>query len=148
MEFTIERIMLQNYPQFDDMCYWRATGTERVKSDTPVCDAVKKELADPNFALYAAKADGRYVGWIALAYIPKVSRLKGHGHVYVDELWVQDDYRRNGIAKALLQKADEQVKIWDAVGVRLYVNTENPNAKALYEQMGFAGEETAYFMEK
>ena len=146
MNFTIERITENNFSAFVDMTYWRKNGQER-KGDISPGDMVKKHLADKNFRVYAAKADGRFVGWIALVFMPKIS-WTDTGFVYVDELWVQDNYRCNGIATALMAKADEMKTEFSAHGVRLYVNVTNPIAKALYEKCGYTCQGTAEFMEK
>ena len=146
MNFTIERITETNYPAFADMTYWRKNGTER-KNDAPPGEMVKKHLADKNFRVYAARADNKFVGWIALVFMPKIS-WTDKGFVYVDELWVQEDYRREGIATALMAKADQYKNEIDAAGVRLYVNVNNPIAKQLYEKCGYSCEGTAEFMEK
>ena len=146
MNFTIERITETNYPAFADMTYWRKNGTER-KNDAPPGEMVKKHLADKNFRVYAARADNKFVGWIALVFMPKIS-WTDKGFVYVDELWVQEDYRREGIATALMAKADQYKNEIDAAGVRLYVNVNNPTAKHLYEKCGYSCEGTAEFMEK
>ena len=147
MDFTVELINAGNYPAFADMLYWRKTGTERHPETRPTDDVVKKHLEDKNFRIFAAKADGRYVGWIALVFMPKISWTKA-GFVYVDELWVAEAYRRRGIATALIKKADEMKTELLAEGVRLYVNTENPGAAALYRKCGYNGQGTAVFMEK
>ena len=146
-EFILERVGETTYPLFSDMLFWRENGCERAPSDEPVPEDVRAELRDPNLYLYAAKADGRYVGWISLVYIPKVSKWK-RGHVYVDELWTAPEYRRQGIAKALLAKADELAASLHATGVRLYVNVENPAAAILYRSCGFEENGQAFFMEK
>ena len=145
--YAVERINEYNYNRFEDMLHWRANGNEREPVYDAVSDEVKRELADPNLYVYAAEADGRYVGWISLVYLPKVSRVK-RGYVYVDELWVAPPYRGRGIAKRLMAEADALCAELIATGVRLYVNVENPTAKQLYENCGYAGEEKAYFMEK
>ncbi len=129
------------------MVYWRGNGTERTPSKNTADTQALQELADPNLYVYAAKADGRYVGWISLVYMPKISRVK-KGYVYVDELWVQEDYRRIGIATSLMAKADLLKEKLNATGVRLYVNITNPGAKKLYENCGFITDGTADFMEK
>lgn len=149
MNYTIEKIVVSNYPQFDDMVFWRQTGTERAASQTPVSEQMKKELSNPNLHVYAAQVDKRFVGWISLVYIPKIgSRWKGRGHVYVDELWVEPGYRGRGYAKALMAKAEELKKEWDANGIRLYVNVNNPTAQKLYERCGYQEDGQACFMEK
>ena len=140
---TIERITSENYQDFCDMLYWRAMGKEE---KAPLED-VPDELNDRNLYVYAAREESRFVGWISLTYLPKVSRVK-KGYVYVDELWVAEKYRNRGIAKALMAKADEMKTKLDATGIRLYVNENNPIAHNLYTACGFSGEDKAYFMEK
>lgn len=147
MNYQIERINENNYPAFTDMTYWRKNGMKKVGGTTTASDVVKKHLGDKNFRVYAAKADGKFVGWIALVFMPKISWTDA-GFVYVDELWVQDDYRKHGIATALMKKADDMKEEFSAIGVRLYVNVNNPAAKALYEKCGYRYEGTAEFMEK
>lgn len=66
----------------------------------------------------------------------------------MDELWVQPEYRRRGIARALPAKAEEKCGQLEATGLRLYVNTENPEARALCESCGYRQYGMACFMEK
>ena len=147
MKFTVEKITSANYSLFCEMVCRRSVKacTEKESRLTTV---VKKVIADENFAVYAAKADGKFVGWISMMNIPKISRFKGYGYIYVDELWTEEKYRRQGIATALLKKADEMKESLGAAGVRLYVNTQNPDATRLYRKCGFTGDDTAIFMEK
>ncbi len=148
-DYCIEKIDTTNYPLFDDMVFWRETGAERAPSQTPVSEQMKKELSNPNLYLYAVKMAGRYVGWISLVYIPKAgSRWHGHGHVYIDELWVEPGFRGRGLAKALMQKADDLKDELAATGIRLYVNVNNPTAKKLYERCGYQEDGQAVFMVK
>jgi len=131
------------------MVFWRENGFERESAQTTVTEQMKKELENPNLYVYAVMVEKRYVGWISLIYIPKIgSRWNGHGHIYVDELWVEPNFRGKGLAKALMKKADELIKELDAVGIRLYVNLNNPTAKKLYEGCGYLEDGQAYFMEK
>jgi len=136
MKFTIERITETNYHSFADMTYWRKN-TAEIKCDDLPSDMVKNHLADKNFRVYAAMADDKFVGWIALVFMPKIS-WTDKGFVYVDELWVQEDYRREGIATALMAKADQYKNETNALGIRLYVNINNPGAKELYIKCGMA----------
>lgn len=148
MNYTIEKIDENNHSLFDDMVFWREHGYEREPSQEPVSEQIKKELLNPDLYVYAVKVDGRYVGWISCVYIAKVGKWKGHGHVYVDELWVEPSYRGNGFAKALLKKADELKDKFNATGIRLYVNVNNPVAQNLYETCGYVEDGRAIFMEK
>ena len=148
MNYTIEKIDENNHSLFDDMVFWRENGYEREPSQEPVSEQIKKELLNPNLYVYAVKVDGRYVGWISCVYIAKVGKWKGHGHIYVDELWVEPSFRGNGFAKALLKKADELKDKLEATGIRLYVNVNNPVAQNLYETCGYVEDGRAIFMEK
>ena len=148
MNYKIERIKEDNYSRFDAMLFWREHGSECKPLSYSVDLAVKEELKNPNLYVYAIEDEGRYVGWISLVYIPKVSKWKGHGHIYVDELWVAPSYRKRGLAKALMKKADELKEELEAVGIRLYVNVNNPEAIKLYESCAYEQEGQAFFMEK
>lgn len=148
MNFIIERIDKENYSRFEDMVFWRENGFERDPSKNNTDREIIKELSTPNFYVYAVEADSRFVGWISLTYIPKIGRWGGHGHVFADELWIQPDYRGNGLAKALMKKADELCAELKATGIRLYVNVKNPVAKGLYERCGYEEDGQTYFMEK
>lgn len=148
MNYTIEKIDENNHSLFDDMVFWRENGYERESSQEPVSEQIKKELLNPDLFVYAVKVEGRYVGWISCVYIAKVGKWKGHGHIYVDELWVEPSFRGNGFAKSLLKKADELKDKLGATGIRLYVNVNNPVAKNLYEACGYVEDGRAIFMEK
>ena len=47
-----------------------------------------------------------------------------------------------------MKKTDELKIELDAVGIRLYVNVNNPTAKELYNCCGYMEDGQAYFMEK
>lgn len=94
------------------------------------------------------KVDGQPVGWIAMTYIAKASAHNGPGHVFVDELWVDPKHRNKGIAKKLMEKAEDTARACQANGVRFYGNTENTVAWHLYEACGYRECGTAVFMEK
>ena len=148
MGFEIIQVTITNYNRFDDMVHWRMTGEERKSNDNIICDDIIKELANRNLYIYVAESNSKFVGWISLVYIPKVGKFNGNGHIFVDELWVENHYRNKGIAKALLEKANELSVKLCAVATRLYVNIENPIAQSLYEKCGYNSKCTAILMEK
>lgn len=152
-EIEIIKVDNQNYSMFDDMVFWRLNERERTTIEKAEAEGkdfrdVYLALVNPNLFVYAALDGDKFVGWISVVYIPKVGRLNGLGHIYVDELWVEPTYRNQGVAKKLMEKADELLNSTSSAGIRLYVNTENPNAKMLYEKCGFSESGSAYFMEK
>ena len=152
-EYKIIKVDNQNYSMFDDMVFWRINRRERTYAEK--LEAANNNFKDiylaldnPNLYVYAALDKDKFVGWISIIYMPKVGRLNGLGHVYVDELWVEPTYRKQGIANKLMKKADELLNTTASAGIRLYVNSENPKAKMLYEKCGFSENGIAYFMEK
>ena len=147
IEFSIVRVDETNYSLFVDMITRRMKEACGEVSEINAPPLFAKDLANKNLFVYAAKAEDRFIGWISLVYIPKIGKWKS-GHIYVDELWVESVYRRNGIAKALLAMADKQKVLHDASGVRLYVNVNNESADHLYRSLGFQENGQAYFMEK
>lgn len=148
MNYYIKKIDAENYTKFDDMVYWRMNGKMRETSSEPANNFIKDELLNPNLYVYSVDIGDIYVGWISLIYMPKVGRFGGHGHIYVDELWIEPSYRNKGLAKALMKKADELLVQLKASGIRLYVNVDNPNAQKLYENCSFKKNGVAVFMEK
>ena len=147
-QYQLVRINKQNYPLFDDMLFWRETGFERVALQNSVYKSIKKELKNKNLYVYAVEIENRFVGWISLVYIPKISKWKNGGHLYVDELWIAPAFRGLGLAKILMNQAESLQKKLGAVGIRLYVNTENETAKGLYSACGYKENGNAVFMDK
>ena len=66
MNFSIEKIDINNYSLFDDMVFWRENGFEREPTQTLVSEQMKRELTNPNLYVYAVMVECRYVGWISL----------------------------------------------------------------------------------
>ncbi|MDF2611539.1 MAG: Acetyltransferase family [Lachnospiraceae bacterium] len=148
MNYNITRVNAGNYSKFSDLIHWRMTGKQRNAKDYAPSDEIKTELANCNLYIYAIEIEAIFVGWISLIYLPKVGKYNGHGHIYVDELWMEPSFRNNGLARALMAKADDVAKELKATGIRLYVNEENPTAQKLYKRCGYTASCTAYMMQK
>lgn len=69
--------------------------------------------------------------------IPYWSNEYGGMIVFVDELVVEEEFRRQGIARAFFAFLERE-RPFDAVVLALEVVPENTRARALYESMGFA----------
>jgi ribosomal protein S18 acetylase RimI-like enzyme len=77
-----------------------------------------------------AEEDGAVVG-LALA------RRKEDGTGYLSDLYVRPEARRGGVARALLREVIERLGV-DVLS--LDVGVDNPEARALYERLGFRAE--------
>jgi ribosomal protein S18 acetylase RimI-like enzyme len=150
--FTIERITRHNYHMVDDMVYWRMNCVELTKNAKHAngrndFTKVFKDLEHPGFHSYAALCDGRFVGWISMMYTPKIGRRRWAGGViYVDELWTAPEFRRRGIAAALMKEAFECQRETGAVEVRVYVGADNTAAQELYKRCGMQATGDAVYM--
>jgi ribosomal protein S18 acetylase RimI-like enzyme len=105
-------------------------------------------LEDKNLYVFAAQKEQKFIGWISAVYIHKISWTNGYGHLFIDELWVNPIYRKKGIANALMRQIEVISKELDAIGLRLYVNSNNDEANSLYKKCGYINKGEAFFMEK
>lgn len=151
MEYSIERVNRENYQLFDDMLFCRINGrkkNEHERAEVRNFDAVYITLENQNLHVFAVLIADKFVGWISLVYIPKIGRTNGRGHLFVDELYVHPAYRKQGLARALLEQADVLSKEMNTLGIRLYVNTAYNEAISLYERCGYEHRGEALFMDK
>jgi GNAT superfamily N-acetyltransferase len=150
--YSVERVTKDNYHMYYDMVSWRMKGVELTKEEKEITKKFQhfdicKELEHSGFYVYAALCDGRFVGWVALIYIPKISCQRWErGVIYVDELWIAPEYRRKGIATQLMKKVFDCQKETDAVEVRLYVGEGNIGAEELYKKCGLRIDSKAIYM--
>lgn len=57
------------------------------------------------------------------------------GWYFLDELWIDENYRKNGIGTMLIKKIEEYATENKAIGVRM--ETWNFQARGFYEKMGY-----------
>lgn len=137
---------------FDDLVYLRISGVERTSEEKSASknksyNNAYAELENKNLIIYAAKVEGRFIGWISIVYIPKVGPWN-RGVLFIDELWVLAYFRRQGIAEELMKRALRCKKEIDAEEIRLYVAEDNIAAQELYEKCGYASKGKAIYMIK
>ncbi|MCH3982200.1 MAG: GNAT family N-acetyltransferase [Prevotella sp.] len=66
-----------------------------------------------------------------------ISDETGEGELYIDSLAVGEQYRKRGIATALLKATLEKGRALQLPAVGLLVDTGNPQAEKLYTAIGF-----------
>ena len=69
--------------------------------------------------------------------IVSLEHLQEEGRIHLFHIYVDKEYRRNGIGKKLILKAEEQGKKTKAKALTLNIVLGNSEAVALYEKMGF-----------
>jgi ribosomal protein S18 acetylase RimI-like enzyme len=140
-----------NYHLYDDMIAWRINGKERTLIEKQLSKEeimVPEELSHTHLFNYTITLDNKFIGWVAAIFLPKVGKANRKGYLFVDELWIQDEYRGLGYARALMGKVDELAGELNVTGIRLGVNINNPGALKLYETCGYHSTGQAYTMEK
>ena len=80
---------------------------------------------------FAATAGRRWVGTVT-CFIEEESP-----EGYIVAMWVDPDWRRQGVGKSLLQAASEWCKKKGLKSMRLDVNERIESARRLYETLGF-----------
>ncbi len=91
---------------------------------------LRAELNNPNARFYVAFSGGRVVGYIGAHNIL--------GEVYITNVAVSKDFRRQGIGNALITHLLNVCANEDAEFVTLEVRESNSQAIALYEKTGFS----------
>ena len=92
---------------------------------------VTRSYKDKQTETWVAFSDKWMVGMMSIEFFREENRIHLF-HIYVDK-----EYRRNGIGKKLILKAEEQGKKTKAKALTLNIVSGNSEAVALYEKMGF-----------
>ncbi|KAK4366597.1 hypothetical protein RND71_014477 [Anisodus tanguticus] len=64
-------------------------------------------------------------------------RQRRKGIAYISNVAVRERYRRKGIAKKLIMKAEAQARSWECRAIALHCDISNPGATKLYIGQGF-----------
>ncbi|WP_078595266.1 GNAT family N-acetyltransferase [Evansella clarkii] len=85
--------------------------------------------------IFAAETNGKIVG---CAFLNKGIGLdKGGPYIWLNDLYVQKDFRRQGIARKLLLKVLYWAEQEDFKGIELETGINNAATKKLYNSLGF-----------
>lgn len=109
-------------------------------------EAAKKFLQDRfqnnDSVVFAANDNGKLIGFIQL--YPSFSSVSMKRVWILNDLYVEESYRRRGIAKLLMNVAEEYAK--ETGGVRLVLATQvsNITAQKLYEARNYTKDEEFY----
>ncbi len=110
--------------------------TEQLTLDPSTITAgVHAALTDPTKAQYfVAEVAGQVVGQLMITY--EWSDWRNGNIWWVQSVYVDPDFRRRGIFRALYEHARQQSRFAGAVGMRLYVERHNNSAQATYQRLG------------
>ena len=96
---------------------------------------ITDRLINNDSVIYVALWDDKPVGFTQL--YPKYSSMRAVKNWILNDLYVDEAYRKQGIAAKLIQAAMDFARIKNAKFVQLETQTDNFNAQRLYEAVGF-----------
>ncbi|WP_163831304.1 GNAT family N-acetyltransferase [Spartinivicinus ruber] len=96
---------------------------------------IKERLVNKDSVIFLAFVNNQSVGFTQL--YPAFSSVAMKRMWYLNDLYVHPDYRKKGIAEALLEQAQQLALDTDALTVKLATAVDNNEAKALYEKVGY-----------
>lgn len=99
---------------------------------------LKERLRNKESIILVAKMDDHYVGFTQL--YPTFSSVAMKRAYILNDLFVVERYRKNGVAKALMNAAFQFAANQDSRFVTLETGANNMKAQALYEKMGMTTE--------
>lgn len=94
---------------------------------------VKERLSKADNGVFVAEVDGSTVGYVFCEVIKEGTATT----LYIDDLCVDPNYRRRGIARMLIDKAKEYAKQKNCLFLMLNVWEFNRSAVEFYESCGF-----------
>jgi ribosomal protein S18 acetylase RimI-like enzyme len=93
---------------------------------------------DPRAVFLVAQREGRGPVAFLIGTVEReipIYRLKEFG--FIHDLWVEEDYRNEGIARQLVMRAIERFRAIGVAQVRLDTASPNDAARKLFERCGF-----------
>ncbi len=97
-------------------------------------------MGNPAGLLLGAFEDGRMIAASKAALWTESGMVPGIRWVCLDNIYVEEDCRRRGVAKALYARTEEWAREIGAVRVELHVWEFNHEAMAAYKSWGFGAQ--------
>ena len=125
-------VLLDRYRVF----YNQASNLEGAK------EFLKERFKNKDSVVFAANDNGELVGFTQL--YPSFSSVSMKRVWILNDLYVEESYRRRGIAKLLMSAAEEYTKSSGALRVVLATQISNTTAQKLYEARNYIKDEEFY----
>jgi len=116
-----------------------AEETERLRLDPPTLRqgvlAILEGRAPGRY--WAAEREGRVVGQLLITF--EWSDWRNRMVWWIQSVYVAPDVRGGGVLRALFANVRREAQAAEAGGLRLYVDTTNARAQAVYAALGMSG---------
>lgn len=87
--------------------------------------------------LVGEREEGKLIGFLIGTVEREMSIYRLEEFGFVHDLWVEEEYRHEGVGRQLVMEAVERFTRLGVKQIRLDVATANPAARALFETCGF-----------
>lgn len=106
-----------------------------INKDFVVTNMYENYIQDPSRFLYLAEEDNEIVGYL-YGYIKEDITIADKKS-FLDALYVEEDYRKKGIANSLIEEFKNWSKDNGTFAIEVNVCSDNIKAKNLYKKHGF-----------
>ncbi len=132
-------VRLATTADIPNLCAWNAAMAWETEHKHLAPDCLRRGVAgvfaEPGRGLYlVAEVDGKPVGCLMLTH--EWSDWRGGPFWWIQSVYVVAAARRHGVFRELYRAAEQRAREAGAVGLRLYVETENATAQATYAGLG------------
>ena len=100
-----------------------------------ILDYYKNFINKENNIFYVYEDNNKVVAYVYAKILNDGTLVKNKA--IIDALYVDEEYRKKGIAKSLLNKVLERLSDYDLASIEISVMSSNTIAKKLYEGLGF-----------
>jgi len=103
---------------------------------------LRERIENEESVIFIAKVDGDYAGFTQL--YPVFSSVRMKRLWLLNDLYVNENYRKLGIANMLIEKSKELAKETEAAGLMLQTAVDNTKAQSVYDKTGFERDDDFY----
>ena len=111
-------------------------------SDSHISDALEPLLADPSIGDVWVVEGEMLIGYLVITWGWGIE--SGGREALIDEIYVANERRGQGLATALVEMALEKAKSLNTKAVFLETESDNPQSRLLYERLGFKVESSVW----
>ena len=136
--FRIEKMNIEDYDEI--ITLWKNTDGVGLRGNDDSKGSIKKFLSKNPDTCFVAKNDDAIIGTIMAGNDGR------RGHIY--HLMVKPEYRKEGIGRKLLEKAEEGLRKEGITKAFLVVFKENNIGNSFWEEAGYKTREDLYYRDK
>ncbi|MBS1493698.1 MAG: GNAT family N-acetyltransferase [Bacteroidetes bacterium] len=103
---------------------------------------LKERITNKESVIYLAKSGDSYIGFVQL--FPMFSSTRITRLWLLNDLYVEEDYRKSGAASMLIEKSKELTRETNYAGLMLQTAKTNTTAQSVYDKNDFVQDDNFY----